>query len=184
MNQSLQSTSGGAATPTIYANKDVRFAVAEALNKQGYIDAFYAGAAKAPQSWLPAGTTGYKAENMPAYDVNAAKASLAKAGLSADKLKIDLYYPSNVVRPYMPDPKSLAQAIAGDLQRPASPSPQDRGLARRLRQPCHGRQLPLFLFGWTCDWAAPTTSSTRPGSAGRMASPTCSSGGRIPRSTR
>src|SRR5664280_1630652 len=104
------------ATPTIYANKDVRFAVAEALNKQGYIDAFYAGAAKAPQSWLPAGTTGYKAENMPAYDVNAAKASLAKAGLSADKLNIDLYYPSNVVRPYMPDPKSLAQAIAGDLQ--------------------------------------------------------------------
>jgi len=22
----------------------------------------------------------------------------------------------------------------------------------------------MYLFGWTCDWAAPTTSSTRPGS--------------------
>ena len=154
MNQSLQSTSGGAATPTIYANKDVRFAVAEALNKQGYIDAFYAGAAKAPQSWLPAGTTGYKAENMPAFDVNAAKASLAKAGLTADKLKIDLYYPSNVVRPYMPDPKSLAQAIAGDLQAVGfTVALKTEDWHGGYVSHATGGNFPLYLFGWTCDWA-------------------------------
>ena len=153
MNQALQ-VSGGSAKPTIYANKDVRFAIAQALNKQGYIDAFYAGAAKVPQSWLPAGTTGFKAEPMPGYDLTAAKASLAKANLTADQLKIDLYYPSNVVRPYMPDPKSLAQAIAGDLQA--------IGFTVTLKtEDWHGGYVshatggnfPLFMFGWTCDWA-------------------------------
>jgi len=148
LNQSV----GG--TPTIYANKDVRFAIAQAVNKQGYIDAFYAGQGKVPQSWLPAATTGYKAEAMPAYDVTKAKASLTTAALTADQLKVDLYYPSNVVRPYMPDPKALATAIASDLQA--------IGFTVNLKtEDWHGGyvkdatngNLPMFLFGWTCDWA-------------------------------
>jgi peptide/nickel transport system substrate-binding protein len=148
LNQSV----GG--TPTIYANKDVRFAIAQAVNKQGYIDAFYAGQGKVPQSWLPAATTGFKAEAMPAYDVTKAKASLTTAALTADQLKVDLYYPSNVVRPYMPDPKALATAIASDLQAV--------GFTVNLKtEDWHGGyvkdatngNLPMFLFGWTCDWA-------------------------------
>jgi peptide/nickel transport system substrate-binding protein len=148
LNQSV----GG--TPTIYANKDVRFAIAQAVNKQGYIDAFYAGQGKVPQSWLPAATTGFKAEAMPTYDVTKAKASLATAGLTADQLKVDLYYPSNVVRPYMPDPKALATAIASDLQAV--------GFTVNLKtEDWHGGyvkdatngNLSMFLFGWTCDWA-------------------------------
>jgi peptide/nickel transport system substrate-binding protein len=148
LNQSV----GG--TPTIYANKDVRFAIAQAVNKQGYIDAFYAGQGKVPQSWLPAATTGFKAEAMPAYDVTKAKASLTTAALTADQLKVDLYYPSNVVRPYMPDPKALATAIASDLQA--------IGFTVNLKtEDWHGGyvkdatngNLPMFLFGWTCDWA-------------------------------
>jgi peptide/nickel transport system substrate-binding protein len=148
LNQSV----GG--TPTIYANKDVRLAIAQAVNKQGYIDAFYAGQGKVPQSWLPAATTGFKAEAMPAYDVTKAKASLTTAALTADQLKVDLYYPSNVVRPYMPDPKALATAIASDLQAV--------GFTVNLKtEDWHGGyvkdattgNLPMFLFGWTCDWA-------------------------------
>jgi peptide/nickel transport system substrate-binding protein len=148
LNQSV----GG--TPTIYANKDVRLAIAQAVNKQGYIDAFYAGQGKVPQSWLPAATTGFKAEAMPTYDVTKAKASLTTAALTADQLKVDLYYPSNVVRPYMPDPKALATAIASDLQAV--------GFTVNLKtEDWHGGyvkdatngNLPMFLFGWTCDWA-------------------------------
>ncbi|HEX7494996.1 MAG TPA: ABC transporter substrate-binding protein [Candidatus Limnocylindrales bacterium] len=148
LNQSV----GG--TPTIYANKDVRLAIAQAVNKQGYIDAFYAGQGKVPQSWLPAATTGFKAETMPAYDVTKAKASLTTAALTADQLKVDLYYPSNVVRPYMPDPKALATAIASDLQA--------IGFTVNLKtEDWHGGyvkdatngNLSMFLFGWTCDWA-------------------------------
>ena len=148
LNQSV----GG--TPTIYANKDVRLAVAEALNKQGYIDAFYAGQGKVPQSWLPAATTGFKAESDPDLRRHQGQGQPDDGGSDRDQLKIDLYYPSNVVRPYMPDPKSLAQAIAGDLQA--------IGFTVNLKtEDWHGGyvkdatngKLPMFLFGWTCDWA-------------------------------
>jgi peptide/nickel transport system substrate-binding protein len=154
LNQSLQSKSGGAATPTIYANKSVRFAVGEAINKQGIIDALYGGQAKIPQSWMPPATTGFKAETIPGYDAAKAKSDLAASGLTADQLKIDLYYPSSVVRPYMPDPKNEAQAIAQDLTA--------AGFAVSLKtEDWHGGyvsdatngDLPMFLFGWTCDWA-------------------------------
>jgi len=137
-----------------YDNKDVRLAIAYALNKQQYIDSFYAGQGKVPQSWMPPATSGFKAETIPTYDVQKAKDAVTKAGLSADQLKIDLYYPSNVVRPYMPDPKSLAQAIAGDLQA--------IGFTVNLKtEDWHGGyvsdatsgKLSMFLFGWTCDWA-------------------------------
>ncbi len=169
MNQALQPKSGGAATPTIYANKNVRLAVAQALNKQGYIDALFGGQGKVADSFMPPSTIGYKAENLPTYDVTKAKASLAAANLTPAQLKIDLYYPSNVSRPYMPDPKNEAQAIAQDLtaigftvtlktidwhagyystsqQRPARPvSPGlDLRLGRRRQLPRHGL---LRLFG-------------------------------------
>ena len=148
LNQSI------AGTPTIYADKNVRLAVAYALNKQQYITSLYAGQGVVPQSWMPPATSGFKAETLPTYDVTKAKAALAASGLSGSKLSIDLYYPSNVVRPYMPDPTTEAQAIASDLTA--------AGFTVKLQtEDWHGGyvtdatngKLPMFLFGWTCDWA-------------------------------
>ena len=61
MNQSV----GG--TPTIYANKNVRLAISEAVNKQSYVDAFYSGLGKVPTGFMPPATIGFKAETLPAY---------------------------------------------------------------------------------------------------------------------
>ena len=150
LNQSLTKT--GAAT--IYADKNVRLAVAYALNKQQYIDSLYGGQGKVPQSWMPSAIAGYKAETLPTYDVTKAKAALTAANLTSAQTTIDLYYPSNVVRPYMPDPKTEAQAIAADLTAV--------GFTVNLQtEDWHGGyltdatngNLPMFLFGWTCDWA-------------------------------
>ena len=154
MNQTLRDKAGTVLGPTIYTDKNVRLAVAQALNTQGYIDTLYAGQGKVPQSFMPPATIGFKAEALPTYDVTKAKASLAAANLSADKLKIDLYYPSNVSRPYMPDPKNEAQAVAQDLTA--------IGFTVTLKtidwhagyyNTANTGQLALFLLGWTCDWA-------------------------------
>jgi peptide/nickel transport system substrate-binding protein len=148
MNQSV----GGNAT--IYANKNVRLAISEALNKQSYVDALYSGLGKVPTGFMPPATLGFKAETLPAFDATKAKSDLQAAGLTADQLKIDFYYPSNVVRPYLPDPKAMAQAMAQDLQA--------IGFTVNLKtEDWHGGyvsdatngKLPLYLFGWTCDWA-------------------------------
>ena len=155
MNQQLWDKSGAkVGGPTIFANKDVRMAVAAALNKQGYIDALYAGQGVVAQSFMPPATTGFKAQTFPAYDVNAAKASLAAASLTPEQLKIDLYYPSNVSRPYMPDPKNEALAVADDLTA--------IGFTVNLKtidwkagyyNAMNTGQNALYLLGWTCDWA-------------------------------
>ena len=154
LNQALQSKSGGPATPTIYANKNVRLAVGEALNKQGYIDALFAGQGKVATGFMPPATQGFKAESLPTYDVTKATADLAGANLTAAQKMIDLYYPSNVSRPYMPDPKNEAQAIAQDLTA--------IGFTVALKtidwhagyyDTANTGQLAMFLLGWTCDWA-------------------------------
>jgi peptide/nickel transport system substrate-binding protein len=148
MNQSIDGK------PTIYANPKVRLAISEALNKQSYVDAFYAGLGKVPTGFMPPATAGFKAETLPAYNAAQAKTDLTAAGLTASELTVDLYYPSNVVRPYMPDPKGIAQGIAQDLQA--------AGLTVNLKtEDWHGGyvkdattgKLGLYLFGWTCDWA-------------------------------
>lgn len=148
MNQSV----GG--TPTIYANKSVRLAIAEAVNKQSYVNAFYSGLGAVPTGFMPPATIGFKAETLPAYSVSQAKSDLTASGVTGSALNIDLYYPSNVVRPYMPDPQGIATAIANDLTAV--------GFTVSLKtEDWHGGyvsdatagKLPLYLFGWTCDWA-------------------------------
>jgi len=91
LNQSLVSKTGGAATTTIFADKNVRTAIAYASTSRLH-RCLYGGQGKIPQSWMPPATAGFKAETIPTYDVTKAKAALTAANLPADKLKVDLYY--------------------------------------------------------------------------------------------
>ena len=152
LNLDLNQSVGG--KDTIFANKQVRQAVSEAVNKQSYVDAFYSGLGKVPTGFMPSATQGFKAETLPAFDAAKAKTDLSGAGLTAAQLKIDLYYPSNVVRPYMPDPKGIATAIANDLT--------TAGFTVTLKtedwhggyvSDATGGKFSAYLFGWTCDWA-------------------------------
>ena len=143
-----------AGKPTIYANKDVRLAIASALNKPAYVPTFFAGQALVPTSFIPVGTLGYKAETLPGYDPAKAKQLLQQSGVPASQLSVDLYYPSNVTRPYMPDPKNEAVAIANDLQAvgfKVNLKTEDWGTSY-ITDATNGK-LPAYLFGWICDWA-------------------------------
>ncbi len=148
MNQSV----GGQST--IYADRNVRLAIASALDKPRYLTSFYGPDDQLPRGWMPPATQGFKAETIPAYDAQTARDTLAKADLSGSQLAIDLYYPSNVVRPYLPDPKSLAQAIAGDLQAVGfTVTLKTDDWTTAYVHDAQNGVYPLFLFGSTCDWA-------------------------------
>lgn len=152
LNLDLNQSVGGKST--IYANQNVRMAIASALNKSAYIQTFFAGQALVPTSFIPVGTLGYKAETLPGYDQAKAKSLLQQAGLTASQMNIDLYYPSNVTRPYMPDPKNEATAIAQDLQAigfTVSLKTEDWGTGY-ITDATNGK-FPMYMFGWLCDWA-------------------------------
>jgi len=161
-----QSASAAAAKPAIpivdapahklNQNPMIRQAIMYALNRQSYVDAFYADLAKPADNWMPPSTKYFKALNLPTYDVQKAKDLIAASGVAAADLHTTLYYPSDVARPYMPDPKGLAQAIATDLE--AVGFKVDFGTAGwhagYLTDEAVG-SYPMWLLGWTCDWAGP-----------------------------
>ncbi len=139
-----------------FDNAKIREAVAYAINKQALIDTFYGGQAKAAVTWMPAGGLYAKDENLPTYDVEKAKALIAESGVPADQLTFDFWYPSNVARPYMPDPKGIFQAISADLEAVGfKPTPQTKPWREGyLKEEATGK-YPMWLIGWTCDWAGP-----------------------------
>jgi len=139
-----------------FDNLHIRTALAYAVNKQSYIDAFYAGLAEPADNWMPPATQFWKALNLPTYDVQKAKDEIAASGLTGDALKLEFWYPSDVARPYMPDPKGLAEAIASDLEAVGFTVTFKTAGWRTgyLADEAVGK-YPMWLLGWTCDWPGP-----------------------------
>ena len=135
-------------------NHDIREAVGYAVNKQSYIDAFYAGQAKPADNWMPPATQFYKALNLPTYDLAKAKELIASSGVANPT--IDFWYPSDVARPYMPDPKGLFEAIQRDLEAAGfTVKPHTATWSPDYLDAESVGDYQMWLIGWTCDWAGP-----------------------------
>jgi len=140
----------------ILDNLKVRQAVMYAIDRQSLIDTFYAGQAVLADNWMPPATTDFKAEHLPTYDPQKAKDLLAASGIPASDLVIDFWYPSDVTRPYLPDPKGIFEAISTNLEAVGfkvnahtetwSPTYLDNEYAGKYE---------MWEIGWTCDWAGP-----------------------------
>ncbi len=139
-----------------FDNVKIRQAVAAAVDRDALVKAFYAGTARVADTWLPPGLAGYKQEQLPAYDVNAAKQLIADSGVPADQLAIDFYYPNDVTRPYMPDPKGMADAIRTNLEAAGfKVTLKSAGWRTGYIKNESAGNYPIWLIGWTCDWGGP-----------------------------
>ena len=137
-----------------FDNAKIREAVGYAINKQAIIDTFYAGQAVVADNWMPPGTFSYKALNLPTYDPEKAKALIAESGVK--DLAFDFWYPSDVARPYMPDPKGEFEAMLRDLEAVGfKPNPKTATWRPDYLGAEAGGTYPMWLIGWTCDWAGP-----------------------------
>ncbi|CAN5613744.1 ABC transporter substrate-binding protein [soil metagenome] len=134
----------------------VRQAIAHAINRQEVVDAFYAGQGDVATQFMPPEVAGY-AEDVTEYefDPDKAKQILTDAGYTLP-VAIDFAYPTDVERPYMPDPQANFEAMVRDLEdccfkvenKSATWSPDYLG------QVDNG-QYGLYLLGWTGDFADP-----------------------------
>ena len=131
----------------------IRQAIAYALNRQRVADDFYGGRAVVAKEFMPPEVVGY-ADDVTEYEYDPEKAKqlIAEAGVSTP-ISITFCYPTDVSRPYMPDPKRNFEAFASDLEavgfkitpKAAPWSPDYLGLA--LNGKC-----PIYLLGWTGDF--------------------------------
>jgi peptide/nickel transport system substrate-binding protein len=135
----------------------VRQAVAYGLDRSLVVRAFYAGRGQVANQFLPTQLVGYAHTGVPSYtyNPNKAKALLRAAGLTLP-VPITFWYPTNVSRPYMPNPQANAQAFGASLEksgfkvtfksepwRPDYLSDVQTGNAQ------------VYLAGWTGDFGDP-----------------------------
>jgi len=135
-------------------NAKIREAIAYAVDRQALIDAFYAGLAVPADNWMPVNTQYAKPLGLPTYDPEKAKALIAESGVT--DLTIDFYYPSDVTRPYMPDPKGIFEAITTNLEAVGfTVVPHTETWRPDYLDHEYAGNFEAWLLGWTCDWAGP-----------------------------
>jgi peptide/nickel transport system substrate-binding protein len=136
-------------------NPLVRQAVAHGLDRQAVVDNFYGGRAVVAKEFMPPEVVGYAddVKEYP-YDPERAKQLLRQAGLTLP-VKIDFWYPSDVSRPYMPDPKRNFEGFRRSLEQSGfevtpHTAPWDPDYLGRVDEGTAGH---LNLIGWTGDFA-------------------------------
>jgi peptide/nickel transport system substrate-binding protein len=135
-------------------NLKVRQAVAYGLDRQAVVDNFYSGRAEVAKEFMPPEVVGYAddVKEYP-YDPEKAKSLLQEAGLTLP-VKIDFWYPTDVSRPYMPDPKRNFEGFAASLNKSgfkvvAHSAPWNPDYLGKADQ---GKAGNLRLLGWTGDY--------------------------------
>jgi peptide/nickel transport system substrate-binding protein len=140
----------------LLTNLKIRQAVMYAINRQALIDNFYAGQAVLADNWMPPATKFYKPLNLPNYNPDMAKQLISESGIAADKLVIDFWYPSDVTRPYLPDPKGIFQSIQNDLEAVGFKiQPHTATWNPTYLDDEYAGKYEMWEIGWTCDWAGP-----------------------------
>jgi peptide/nickel transport system substrate-binding protein len=121
------------------------------------VDNFYAGRGEVANQFMPPSLFGYADDVMTyTYDPAKAKSLLQKAGVQMP-LTVDFWYPTDVSRPYMPDPKRNFEAFQASLNKsgfkvvPHS-APWSPDYVGRVDE---GNAGALNLIGWTGDFGDP-----------------------------
>ncbi|GAB3282199.1 ABC transporter substrate-binding protein [Parasphingorhabdus pacifica] len=133
----------------------VRKALAYAVDRETLVKANMPDGAEVASQFYPESVDGY-AEDVVKYDHDPQRARdlLAEAGASG--LSVDFYWPTEVTRPYMPDPRGIFNAVAEDLGKAsievnAISKPWNGGYLNEI----DNAKADLFLLGWTGDFNTP-----------------------------
>ena len=140
-----------------FDNLHIRTAIAYAVNKQSYIDAFYAGLAEPADNWMPPATQFYKTLNLPTYESQKAKDEIAASGLSGGPARPRLLLPVGRRPPVHAGPEGPGQG--------------DRDATSR-RSASRSRSTPRG--------GGPATWPTRPSGSSRCGSSAGPATGRVP----
>ena len=134
----------------------VRQAVAHAIDRQAIVDGFYAGQGVVAKEFMPPDLFGYS-DNVTEYeyDPDKAKQLLEDAGYELP-VEIQFAYPTNVSRPYMPDPQANYEAMKQDLEEccftvKTESADWEVDYVTKVQAGNYGS----YLIGWTGDFGDP-----------------------------
>jgi peptide/nickel transport system substrate-binding protein len=144
-----------------FQNKQVREAIAHAINRKAIIDAFYGGLGLVAKEMQPPALWGYNKDIKDyEYDPKKAQDLLKQAGFPNGFSEITwedgkkeplVFWYMPVTRPYYPSPKEIGEAMAADLAKVGIRAKlQTNEWANYLEQRKKGI-MPLYMVGWTGD---------------------------------
>jgi peptide/nickel transport system substrate-binding protein len=93
----------------------VRQAIAYAINREEIVRTQLPEGAQVATQFMPDTVAGYAASGVQAYPYDPARAKALLKAAGAEGLKLKFYYPTEVSRPYMPNPKDLFTVMASNL---------------------------------------------------------------------
>ena len=135
---------------------EVRQAIAHALNRQEVVDTFYAGRGQVAKQFMPPEVVGY-ADDVTEYEYDPEKSKqlLQQAGLKLP-VAIQFAYPTDVSRPYMPDPKRNFEAFRASLEKAGfKVTPKSAPWSPDYLGNVDQGNYQMYLLGWTGDYGDP-----------------------------
>ncbi len=138
------------------ADRRVRQAIAQAINRPAIVQAFWGDLAKHDAHFLPESLAWANNSQLQPYpfDPQKAKQLLAEAGYP-NGFELDLWY-MPVSRPYFPTPKPIAEAFAADLSAIGiRVNLQTKDWAAYLADVRKPPGFQSFMLGWTADYGDP-----------------------------
>jgi len=132
----------------------VRQAICHALNRDQMVQTQLPEGAKVATQFMPDTVSGYNTDLKPCgYDPDKAKALLKEAG--AEGMTLQFAFPTEVSRPYMPDPQKIHAAFTKDLEAvgikvDTVSKPWNGGYL----DDTNANKYDAWLLGWTGDYNA------------------------------
>jgi peptide/nickel transport system substrate-binding protein len=134
------------------AKPQVRQAIAYAINRDALVKSSFPPAATVAKEFMPPEVAGY-ADDVTTYNYDPAKAKALLAQAGESNLTLNFYWPTEVSRPYMPDPKQIFTVIQADLQKAGIKiKPVAKVWNSGYLTDVQTGKADLHLLGWTGDY--------------------------------
>lgn len=133
----------------------VRQALYYAINRDQLVKSQLPDGATVATQFYPKTVKGYS-DKVQTYGYDQAKAKSLLKAAGQSNLKIDLWYPSEVSRPYMPDPQKIFQSIKSDWEAVGvKVNPITKPWAGGYVTQTQAGKAQAYLMGWTGDYNTP-----------------------------
>ena len=134
------------------AKPQVRQALAHAVNREALVKSKFPPAAEVAKEFMPPEVAGY-ADDVTTYSYDPAKAKQLLAEAGESNLALKFYWPTEVSRPYMPNPKEVYEVIASDLKKAGIKiTPVAKVWNSGYLTDVNTGKADIHLLGWTGDY--------------------------------
>jgi len=136
-------------------NLQIRQAIAHAIDRENIISTNYPEGSTVATQFMPEAVFGY-ADDVTTYDYDPERARELIAESGVTDLTLQFFYPTDISRPYMPDPAANFQLMAADLEAVGfTVEPTGLPWTPDFLDAAQSGGAPMYLLGWTGDFGDP-----------------------------